>query len=80
MATNDFVDLLGEPLNNGDTIAFYAPYKKKPAMWVGVVLGVFKEDGEPVVRVEPHSCSRPIEILDHPMHIKFLNRVVKLDA
>lgn len=78
MATNDFRDLLGESLNNGDTIAYYAPYKKKPAMWVGVVLGVFKEDGEPVVKVEVHSCSRPIEIKPEPMFIKFLDRIVRL--
>lgn len=52
------LDLNGEPIVAGKSVAYLTTTKQKPAMNVGLVLAVHVVRGLPTVTIEPHVSSK----------------------
>lgn len=61
-------DLLGEPIEVGDTVSYLASPRYKPALNVGRVIDVLDRNGEMTAVVEVHISSRE----EKPQHLVYL--------
>lgn len=62
------LDLIGEPIEVGDTVSYLASPRYKPSLNVGRVVSIKDHNGTDTVAVEVHSSSRE----DIPHHLVYL--------